>query len=172
LFFFFYIIIMRWGIFKAPREGKIEPNSTTSSPPVFMPLPNEILIENCCAWAPRCVFLPCLCRRPGASAPPSPPSPAVKHRRVGWGDGLRRRRRGRGSPRAERPPNPFALSLPRASVSPGGCPASPGHHGNGRMLPGERYPGSRGWSPPPRAPWGPTRRCRRGTAAPVSLPGE
>lgn len=57
---FFYIIIIRWGIFKAPQEGKIEPNSTTSSPPVFMPLPNEILIENCFAWSPRCVFLPCL----------------------------------------------------------------------------------------------------------------
>lgn len=52
---FFYIIIIRWGIFKAPRERKIEPNSTASSPLVFMPLPNEGLIENRSVCSQHCV---------------------------------------------------------------------------------------------------------------------
>lgn len=58
---FFCIIIIRWGIFKAPQERKIEPNSTASSPPVFMPLPNEVSIENCSVCSQRrLIFSPCL----------------------------------------------------------------------------------------------------------------
>lgn len=58
---FFCIIIIRWGIFKAPQERKIEPNSTASSPPVFMPLPNEVSIENCSVCSQRrVIFSPCL----------------------------------------------------------------------------------------------------------------
>lgn len=84
--------------------------------------------------------------------PSSPAACPVNGRRFGWkiwgwvgkrSVGSRWWQRGQGYPWADGLPSPFGFSLPRASVSPQGWPASPGDHGNLRMLPRSGTQGTR-----------------------------